>query len=368
MQRTTSISVQPGRRIRVLCVDDSAMFRRFLGEILEPLPDIEVAGFAADPYIARDRLHACDVDVLTLDLEMPRMAGLTFLRLLMEQKPMPVVVLSSTTRTGSQQAVEALYAGAAAVLGKPESYGRRAAFAQRLAHDIRMAAHGSPLRPRPAPPVALARSMPPAPSRSYHSRQIIAVGASTGGAPALERLLGSLPPSVPGMFIVQHIPERFCAALAKRLSDAGPIKVRVASEGDTVEPGQALLAPGDRHLEVQRVGGQYRAHLTHGAPVEHQRPSIDVLFRSLAATAGSHALPILLSGMGCDGAAGMKQLFDLGAVTLVQDAASSVVYGMAREAVRLDAVSTIVPLDHLGQHVLKALQQRQSTHPHLIHA
>jgi two-component system chemotaxis response regulator CheB len=135
-----------------------------------------------------------------------------------------------------------------------------------------------------------------------------------------------------------------------------------------VEPGHALLAPGDRHLEVQRAGGQYRVHLTHGAPVEHQRPSIDVLFRSLAASAGSHALPILLTGMGCDGAAGMKQLFDLGAVTLVQDAASSVVYGMAREAMRLDAVTAAVPLDQLARHILKALQQRQSAHPHLIHA
>ena len=352
----------PHRRIRVLAVDDSALFRKVLTDILSQDEDIELVGCAADAYDARDRLANFQVDVLTLDLDMPRMPGLTFLKLIMERKPMPVIVVSAQTPTGSQKAVEALFSGAFAVLGKPENLDFKVPFGERLVQDIKRAAAAPARSRRPAllnPCISASGRLP-----HYDPRQIIALGASTGGTQALADVLAMLPEEVPGIVMVQHIPPGFSKSFAARLDRSSSIEVREAREGEVVRPGTALLAPGDRHLEVRWFRDHYRVHLHDGAPVEHQRPSVDVLFDSLRPHAGPHVIAALLTGMGRDGAAGMKRLHDTGASTLAQDAESSVVYGMARKAVELEAVDSIVSLDNMAGSILKALESHHRQHNH----
>jgi two-component system chemotaxis response regulator CheB len=342
------------RRIRVLAVDDSAMFRKMLTDILSQDEDIELVGCATDAYDARDRLANFAVDVMTLDLEMPRMPGLTFLKLIMERKPMPVIVVSAHTPTGSQRAVEALFSGAFSVLGKPENLEHKGPFGERLVQDIKRAAAAPARSRRPTllnPCLSSSGRMP-----HYDPRQIIALGASTGGTQALADVLAMLPENIPGIVMVQHIPAGFSRSFAARLDRSSSIEVREAREGEVVRTGTALLAPGDKHMEVRWFRDHYRVHLHDGAPVEHQRPSVDVLFHSLAQSAGPHVIAALLTGMGRDGAAGMKCLHDLGANTLAQDAVSSVVYGMARKAVELEAVDSVVPLDNMAASILKALE------------
>jgi two-component system chemotaxis response regulator CheB len=355
------------RRIRVLAVDDSSMFRKVLADILGQDEQIELVGCATDAYDARDRLANFEVDVMTLDLEMPRMPGLTFLKLIMERKPMPVIVVSQHTPTGSQKAVEALFSGAFSVLGKPENLDHKGPFGERLVQDIKRAA-AAPLRPRRPtllnPCMTSSGRLP-----QFDPRQIIALGASTGGTQALADVLAVLPEHVPGIVMVQHIPPGFSRSFAARLDRSSVLEVREAREGEVVRPGMALLAPGDRHLEVRWFRDHYRVHLHDGAPVEHQRPSVDVLFDSLTAHAGPHVIAALLTGMGRDGAAGMKRLHDLGACTLAQDADSSVVYGMARKAVELEAVDSVVPLENMAAEILKALENHQhARNPATAHA
>ena len=353
-------------RIRVLAVEDSAVFRKVLTEILGHREDIELVGCATDAYDARDRLANVPVDVMTLDLEMPRMPGLTFLKLVMERKPMPVIVISSHSPTGSQRAVEALFSGAFAVLGKPKSNAHVEPFGERLVHDIKRAATA---RIRPRRPALLNPSLSQSGRlRSHDPQQIIALGASTGGTQALADVLAMLPGEVPGIVMVQHIPPGFSKSFAARLDRSSAVEVREAREGEVVRPGTALLAPGDRHLEVRWFRDHYRVHLHDGAPVEHQRPSVDVLFDSLAHHAGPHVIAALLTGMGRDGAAGMKRLHDLHACTLAQDAGSSVVYGMARKAVELDAVDTVVPLENMAAAILKALEIHHNRIPSTTYA
>jgi two-component system chemotaxis response regulator CheB len=343
------------RPIRVLAVDDSPFFCKVLTDLLGQFEDIEMVGCAADAYDARDRLAHLQVDVLTLDLELPRMPGLTFLKLIMERKPMPVIVLSNYTPTGSQRAVEALFAGAFAVLGKPQNLEHKIAFAERLVDDIRRAA-AAPLRPRrPTLLDATASGRTRTPLRD--PRQIIALGASTGGTNALAEVLADLPGDLPGIVMVQHIPAGFSKSFAARLDRCSAIEVREARDGEVVRPGTALLAPGDRQMEVRWFRDHYCVHLHDGAPVEHQRPSVDVLFESLARQAGPHIIAVLFTGMGRDGAAGMKRLHDLQACTLAQDAGSSVVYGMARHAVELQAVDALIPLENMGAAILKSLDK-----------
>jgi two-component system chemotaxis response regulator CheB len=339
--------------IRVLAVDESALFRKFLSDVLGKRNDIQLVGSAHDAYDARDRLRFLPVDVMTLDLDLPRMAGLTFLRLVMERKPMPVIVLSSQMPTGSQRAVEALIAGAAAVIEKPKNAADRAGFTQKLIRCIKTAA----IAPKRRKTSVLKRILPemPATASAYDPRQIIALGASTGGTQALESVLKSLPATLPGIVVVQHIPAGFSANFAARLNAECAMEVREAQHGDVVRPGLALVAPGNRHMEVQWALNHYRVALHEGPKVEHQRPSVDVLFKSLAHCAGKHTVAVLLTGMGQDGAAGMKQLHDLGARTIAQDAGSSVVYGMARKAVELKAVDLVVSLNHLAVKIVKAL-------------
>jgi len=350
-------------RIRVLSVDDSALFRKVLTEILGHNRDIDLVGCASDAYDARDRLLTTPVDVLTLDLEMPRMDGFTFLKLIMERKPMPVIILSNLTPPGSPKAVEALIAGAFAVLEKPGNLANKRDFGEKLIRDIKTAAAAPKRHRRPALLNRCLDSQKTA-VRVFDPRQIIALGASTGGTQALEDVLTKLPANLPGIVMVQHIPADFSTSFAGRLDKACAMEVREARDGDTVRSGLALLAPGDRHMTVHWAHDHYRVHLHNGPHIEHQRPSVDVLFESLAHSAGSQTVAALLTGMGRDGAAGMKLLHDLNAFTIAQDADSSVVYGMARKAVELHAVSSIVSLENIAGEILKALDiHHRRTHP-----
>jgi two-component system, chemotaxis family, protein-glutamate methylesterase/glutaminase len=346
--------------VRVLSVDDSPFFRKILSDILGHRADIELVGCANDPYEARDSLLAMKVDVLTLDLEMPRMGGLTFLKLIMERKPMPVIVLSSVSPSGSQNAIQALVAGAFTVIEKPGNLAATTSFGEKLVRDIKTAAAAAPVRQRRPALLNPCVSTRPMPSSLFDPRHIIALGASTGGTQALEQVLTAMPPKLPGIVIVQHIPKGFSASFAARLDRVCAMEVREARDGDVVSPGLALLAPGDQHMEVYWVRDHYCVRLSAGALVEHQRPSVDVLFNSLASCAGSYTIAALMTGMGRDGASGMKVLHGLGAYTIAQNAETSVVYGMARKAVELNAVDSILPLANIAGGIVKALQTHKT--------
>ena len=347
-------------KIRVLIVDDSALVRRALTESLSRSPDIEVVGTATDPYVARDKILQLNPDVLTLDIEMPRMDGLTFLRLLMQRRPMPVVVLSSLSGPGSLKALEALRAGAVEVLAKPG--GAFSAFDdhQRLVEVIKAAfrAKLTAQRPDAAPQVKplvsaaryLARGTPLSPSRQ--PRRIILMGASTGGTEALRKIMTRLPGDLPGICIVQHIPAHFSLAFAQHLNEICAMEVREARNGDVVAPGLALVAPGGYHLVLGWRGNAYEVRLSEGPRIHYQRPAVDVLFGSaVKAGAAPNALAILLTGMGADGAASMLELRNGGARTIAQDEASCVVFGMPREAIRLGAAQSVLPLEQIATHV-----------------
>lgn len=347
-------------KIRVLIVDDSALVRRALTENLSRCPEIEVVGTAVDPYVARDKILLLNPDVLTLDIEMPRMDGLTFLRRLMQHRPMPVVILSSLTGAGSAKALEALQAGAVEVLQKPTGAQSAMEDHTRLVEVIKAAARARvrvpaaeppPRRPPTAAPPPIFRVPAPG-ARGYEPRKIILMGASTGGTEALRTILTRLSPDLPGICIVQHIPAYFSRAFAQRLNELCDLEVREARNGDIVLPGLALIAPGGFHIVLDWRGHGYGVRLNEGPQIHYQRPAVDVLFGSAAkAGAAPHALAILLTGMGTDGAASMLELHNAGARTVAQDEASSVVFGMPREAIRLGAAQTILPLDLIAPHI-----------------
>ena len=325
------------KRIRVLIVDDSAVVRKLATDALSADPEIEVVGTAGDPYVARDKIKQLKPDVITLDLEMPRMDGLTFLRILMEQHPMPVVIMSSLSQRGSDYALEALRLGACDVLGKPSgSYSFGDLGAQLIARV--KAAAGARLAQRSGTAVSTdtavaAHGRTPPRSAPATSRQVILLGASTGGTEALRAVLTRLPAGLPPIAIVQHIPAVFSKAFADRLGEQCAFAVREAVDGERLEPGLALIAPGNFHLMLQWHGDHYRARVTGGPQVWHQRPAVDVLFKSAAdCGAAPHAVAGVLTGMGKDGAEGLLRLRELGAITFAQDEASSVVYGMPRAA------------------------------------
>ncbi len=326
------------RKVRVLIVDDSALVRRLAREALESDPDITVVGTATDPYEAQDRLAALAPDVITLDLEMPRMDGLTFLRLLMEQRPTPVVVMSSLTGRGSEYAFEALRIGAVEVIGKPQGTYSFGSVGPELIAKVKMAAGARVMGGGTRPPGALGRSQGTANAPGgrvppLNPRSLILLGASTGGVEALSQIMADLPGDLPGIAIVQHLPALFSAGFAQRLNLLSALEVKVAQDGDVLYPGTALLAPGDCHLLLRWSGTHYLARLSAGPPLWHQRPAVDLLFRSAADTGvGAHCLAGVLTGMGRDGADGLKRLRDTGAHTFAQDEASSVVYGMPRAA------------------------------------
>jgi two-component system, chemotaxis family, protein-glutamate methylesterase/glutaminase len=366
------------RRIRVLIVDDSAVVRKLVSDALKADPEIEVVGTAVDPYAARDKIQQLDPDVITLDLEMPRMDGLTFLKIVMEQRPLPVIIMSSLTQRGSDAALEALRLGAFDVLAKPGgSYSFGDLGPQLIARikasagaRIRKTTHT--LAPVPARAVdPRTKKQPAAPeasrlttSRRAASRDLILLGASTGGTEALREVLTRLPGNLPPIAIVQHIPPVFSKTFADRLNTLCDFEVREAVDGDRLEPGLALVAPGDFHLLVQWQHDHYRVRVAGGPPVWHQRPAVDLLFKSAAEPGvAPHILAGVLTGMGRDGAEGLLRLRDRGAATFAQDEASSVVYGMPRAAWENGAAQRQLRLDQVADHIVRHFETNPASGP-----
>jgi two-component system chemotaxis response regulator CheB len=340
--------------IKVLVVDDSAVVRKIISNELSKHPDIAVVGTAPDPFVARDKIVHLKPDVITLDIEMPRMDGLTFLRKLMKYYPLPVVVLSSLTQRGSQMALEALQMGAVEVMSKPGSSFSVADLTDQLADKIRGAARARIDTSRLAEE---SRTEPPTSSKALiqTTNKVVAIGASTGGTEALKKVLSMMPPNSPAMVIVQHMPPHFTTAFAERLNSLCPFEVKEASDGDTVRQGRALLAPGNFHMLLKRSGAQYYVEVKNGPRIHHQRPAVDVLFRSTAKYAGANAVGVILTGMGADGAQGLLEMKQTGARTIAQDEKSCVVFGMPKEAIKLGAVDRVVSIENVAKEVLNAL-------------
>lgn len=334
--------------IKVLIVDDSSVVRRLSSQILSAAPGIEVVGTAADAYGARDLIVTRKPDVVTLDLDMPRMDGLTFLRKLMAHYPLPVVIVSTLANRGGELALEAMAAGAVEVLCKPSNEHSLAELATELVEAVRSASHARArlsLRRQQEQVVQVHQTL------AATSTQLIAIGASTGGTVAIESILQSLPAQTPGIVMVQHMPAFFTRSFADRLGRLGPMRVREAEDGDLVEAGLALLAPGDKQMVVRATPRGYVVSVLDGPRVSGHRPSVDVLFRSVARAAGNKALGVILTGMGADGAQGLCEMRQAGAHTLGQDEESSVVYGMPKVAFELGAVERQVSLAQLPHHI-----------------
>jgi two-component system chemotaxis response regulator CheB len=348
------MNTQPRRRIRVLVVDDSALVRHAITEALGRDPEIEVVGSACDPYVAREKIEQLAPDVLTLDLEMPRMDGLTFLRILMKHHPLPVVVVSSLAQQGSQAAMDAIEAGAVDVLAKPDGTMSIGGLADRLAFHVKAAAAADVGRGRQPEPGAATAALA-GPGGPLDSRQIIVIGGSTGGVEALRRLLPRFPQVVPPIAVVQHISAYFSRVVAERLDALCGLEVREATNGGILRSGTCVIAPGDSHLAVEFVGGAYRAKLLKTPPIHHCRPAVDVLFRSAAEAAGPHAVAALLTGMGSDGALGMQAIRRAGGVTIAEHESTCVVYGMLRAVVELGVVDQSVPLPDIPAAIMKAV-------------
>lgn len=356
--------------VRVLVVDDSALVRRILSDALSKHDDIEVVGTATDPYVARERIVQLRPDVITLDIEMPRMDGLSFLSKLMKHFPIPVVVVSSLTQENSETALRALALGAVDVIAKPGSSLAAADIVDELAQAVRTASHARVVK-RAEPTDTAPVFTRPAIATIESTHKLIALGASTGGTQALERVLRSFPVDAPATVIVQHMPEHFTASFAKRLDTVCAMSVREAKDGDYLAPGLALVAPGGKHLIVQASGARWVARVKDGPKVHHQRPAVDVTFQSVARAAGRNAVAALLTGMGADGAKGMLAMREAGAYTVAQDEASCVVYGMPREAVKLGAAVEVLPLDHVADALLHAVRTPAGTsaaHASAVHA
>ena len=351
------------RPIRVLVVDDSASVRQTLTSILDAAPDIEVVGAAADPFAAAKRIQDDLPDVIILDLEMPRMDGLTFLRKIMAQKPLPVIICSTLTEQGSQILFDVLEAGAVDVLPKPRVETRQFLLESslRVCDAVRAAARAKlrPGRPRPAPiekKLTADAMMPPplAGRRVAETERVICIGASTGGTESLREVLEVMPVDCPGIVVVQHMPEGFTAAFARRLNGICAIEVKEAADGDVVTRGRALIAPGNRHLLLQRNGTRYHVTVKDGPLVSRHRPSVDVLFRSAAQCAGANARGIIMTGMGDDGAAGLLEMRKAGATTVAQDEDSCVVFGMPKAAIERDAAVKVVSLAQIHAEITRA--------------
>jgi two-component system chemotaxis response regulator CheB len=341
--------------IRVLVVDDSAVVRQIFAKELARDPDIEVVGTAPDPYVARDLIVQKSPHVVTLDVEMPRMDGITFLRKLMQHHPLPVIVVSSLTPAGGELALEALAAGAVDVLCKPGASFRVGDMTAQLVEKVKAAAHVVVARRAPGPaPSGAAPAPPRALTRTTH--QVLAVGASTGGTVAIEHMLREFPPNAPGTVITQHMPEMFTRYFAERLNQIAAVQVKEATDGDSVVPGVVLVAPGDKHLLLKRDGARYYAAVREGPRVNRHRPSVDVMFRSVAQVAGRNAVGVLLTGMGGDGAKGLLEMREAGARTFAQDEASCVVFGMPKVAIELGAAGEVLPLGRMAGAVLSAVE------------
>jgi two-component system chemotaxis response regulator CheB len=341
------------RPIRVIIVDDSAVVRAVLAEIINAEPDMTVVALAADPFAAREAIRVHDPDVITLDVEMPRMDGLDFLEKLMRLRPTPVVMISTLTERGSEAALRALELGAIDFVAKPkvDVAHSMAAYSAEIAQKLRVAAHARLLsRRRTASPV---HDVPSAMRRPPHPDQIIAIGASTGGTEAIKDILVHMPPDCPPILITQHMPEGFTRMFAARLNRECRITVREAQHGDRLQPGVAFIAPGNRHLLVRKRVSGSTCQLSDDEPVSRHKPSVDVLFRSVAEQIGRHAIGVILTGMGRDGATGMAEMKQAGAYNIAQDEQSCVVFGMPKEAINAGAVDTVLPLDGIFAHLME---------------
>lgn len=341
------------RKTRVLIVDDSAIVRKLLADALSGEEDLEVVGTAPDPFVARDKILALKPDVLTLDIEMPRMDGLTFLKKLMHYQPMPVVVISSLGQAGCQTTLEAMRLGAVEVLAKPGGPYSVGELRMDLAAKVRAAAAARPRRMTAEP---LAKPEPPPPAPTHDGSVVIAIGASTGGTEAIQEVLTRLPANSPGIVITQHIPPVFSLHFANRLNEICPMEVKEARDGDSLSSGRVLIAPGNFHMLLRKsASGGFRVTVQDGPRVCYQRPSVDVLFSSVAESAGSRAIGVILTGMGSDGARGLLKMKETGARTIAQDEASSVVFGMPKEAIRMGAADHVAPLGRVPAAILSQL-------------
>jgi two-component system chemotaxis response regulator CheB len=343
--------------IRVLVVDDSAVVRKVFSNELSRERGIKVIGTAPDPYVARDKIVKLEPDVVTLDIEMPRMDGITFLKKLMKYYPLPVIIVSSLTPKGGKMALEALASGALEVISKPSAAYSVGDMSVQLADKIRAVARvnvkkrlNSVNKSDPVKPVTLSRAL------TASTNKIIAIGASTGGTEAIKTVLTAMPPNSPGIVIVQHMPANFTTSFAERLDSLSQITVKEANDGDPVVNGQALLAPGNFHMLLKRSGARYYVQVKKGPLVHHQRPAADVLFRSVANYAGANAVGIILTGMGADGAAGLLEMKEAGARTVAQDEKSCVVFGMPKEAIKLGAADKVVSLGDITKTALKMIE------------
>ncbi len=342
---------------RTMIVDDSAIVRQILCKELAALPGIEIVGTAPDPYIARDKIVNLEPDVLILDVEMPRMDGITFLKKIMQHRPMPVIIFSSLTPKGSKTAIEALAAGAVEVVAKPGPSYSVGNACKHLYEIINSISYGTirSTRERPAVPAKIEKAVM---SHMVETTQkILAIGASTGGVQALTAVLTRLPATAPGVVVVQHMPAMFTKSFAERLNTECDVRVKEAEDGDRVIPGQVLIAPGGYHMVLQRSGAIYQVNIKDGPVVCHQKPSVEVLFNSVAKYAGPNAVGAILTGMGNDGAMGMLAMHQNGAHTIAQDEETCVVFGMPKEAIAKGGAEMIMPLDKIAQQLLTFAQQ-----------
>ncbi len=352
--------------IKVVIVDDSALIRRLLTEMLGADPDIEVVGTAPDPYVARDRIKALNPDVITLDIEMPRMDGITFLQNLMRLRPMPVVMISTLTQKGAQSSLEALRLGAVECIGKPQ--GRDGAdlqiYAEEIVRCVKAAAAANvealtrlsrtdTVQRRERLREAAAREMP----GRFALERVIAIGASTGGTEAIAEVVARMPASAPPVVVAQHIPEMFSRSFSERVDGLSAMNVQEARDGEVLDSGCVYIAPGNHHLRLRREGDGVVCVVSQDARVNRHRPSVEVLFESVARAVGPRAVGVLLTGMGSDGALGMQMLREAGARTLAQDRESSVVWGMPGSAVELNVVDRVVPLDAMAEQILDSVRK-----------
>lgn len=348
--------------IKVMIVDDSAVVRQVLASVLAADPAIEVLGTAADPLFALSKMEREWPDVIVLDVEMPRMDGITFLKKLMAERPTPVVICSTLTEKGASTTMQALAAGAVSIVTKPQVNLSKflvnasddllgAVKAAARANMRQLAKSKTPVQPKLGADAVIPAGQP---AMARTTERVVAIGTSTGGTQALEYVLTALPRVCPGIIIVQHMPERFTAAFAERLNGLCQIEVLEARHGDRVMPGRALIAPGGRHMLLKRSGAQYMVEVVDGPPVSRHKPSVDVLFRSTARAAGANATGIIMTGMGDDGARGLREMYEAGAQTFGQDEASCVVYGMPKEAKKLGAVGREIALEQIPAQILRA--------------
>ncbi len=338
-------------KIKVLIVDDSAVVRQMLTKELSNDPDIEVIGTAMDPFIARDKIVQCKPDVITLDIEMPKMDGLTFLRKLMKYSPIPTIVISSLTPTSSPLALEAMNAGAIEVLCKPGASYAIGDMTVDLKQKIKAAALCKNNLKIPTPITGKVEPIKSALTKTTNI--VIAIGTSTGGTDALQQVLPKLPPTIPGIVVVQHMPANFTKAFADRLNDISNIHIKEAQDGDSVIPGKCLIAPGNLQMTLKRSGANYNVQVKDGPRVSGHRPSADVLFHSVAKYAGSNAIGVIMTGMGSDGAKGLLEMRNNGAQTIGQSEPSCVVYGMPKVAYEIGAVEKQASLDQIANLIIK---------------